>query len=194
MSKILVKELKEALKQNQKQNIKAVDYNGLQLDIKQYLTISEKLTLIKSIFESAIDRDNGLHILNKNSLDIAYKVLLVQTYVPNLTLPKNVIESYDMLCESGLYDFICEIIPTGELIDIEMALKNHIEAERDEYEQKNTIQYIIKDLLSGLIDKLPSKEEAEEFVKMASKEIEGFDKDKLNFLKDFQFWNNGVEK
>lgn len=194
MSKILVKELRETLKQNQRENIKVVDYNGLSLEIKQYLTISEKLTLIKSIFESAIDRDNGLHILNKNSLDIAYKVLLVQTYVPNLTLPKNVIESYDMLYESGLYDFIYENIPSDELIDIEIALNNHIDAEKDEYEQKNTIQYIIKDLLNGLIDKLPSKEEAEEFVKMASKEIEGFDKDKLNFLKDFQFWNNGVEK
>jgi len=193
MSKTTVKQLREILKQNKKENIKA-EYNGLLLEIRQYLPITEKITLIKSIFESAIDRDNGLHILNKNSLDIAYRILLVQTYVPNLTLPKNTIEAYDLLCESGLYDFIYENIPTTELIDIEVGLKNHIETERDEYEQRNTIQYIIKDLLSGLIDKLPSKEEAEEFVKMASKEIEGFDPNKMEFVKSFLNWNNGVDK
>lgn len=184
MSKILVKDLREALNRNKKEDVKTVDFNGLQLEIKQYLTISEKLTLIKSIFESAIDRDNGLHILNGNSLDIAYRVLLVQTYT-NLTLPKNIVESYDMLVSSGLYDTIYNNIPDNEILDIQMLLNNHIDAEKDEYEQKNTIQYIIKDLLSGLIDKLPSKEEAEEFIKKASEEINNMNPDNLKFVQDF---------
>ena len=57
-----------------------------------------------------------------------------------------------------IYNFIYDNIPQNEILDLQMALNNHIDAERDEYEQKNTIQYIIKDLLGGLIDKIPSEE------------------------------------
>lgn len=184
MATIKVKELREALKQNQKDNIKVVDYNGLQIEIKQYIPFQKKINLVATMVESTINRDNGLHIINGNTLDLAFKVLLVGEYT-NITLPKDYMESYDLLVSSGLYDFIYENIPNNELLDVQMALNNHIDTERDEYEQKNTIQYIVKDLLSGLIDKLPSKDEAEEFIKMASKEIEGFDPDKMEFVKQF---------
>ena len=49
-------------------------------------------------------------------------------------------------------------------------------------------------MLNELVGKIPTADEAKKFVEEASKAIEGFDKDKLEFLKDFQLWNNGVEK
>ena len=153
MANIKIGELREVLKQNKKDNIIEIDYKGLPLEIKAYLPIQEKLSLVASIFESAIGRDNGLHILNDNKLDIAFKVLLVQTY-SNLTLPRNIIESYDMLVSSGLYDFIYDNIPTEERNRLEMALDNHINAERDEYEQNLKLEKVIKDGIDGLLTRL----------------------------------------
>ncbi len=193
MAKIKVGELRDTIKSMDIKSEKAINFNGLEISIKQYIPIAEKLTLIKSIFESAIDRENGLHILNGNSLDIAFRVLLVEKYT-NLTLPKNIIESYDILVSSGLYDTIYENIPVTELSDINMALNNHIDAERDEYDQKNTIQYIIKDGLNKLIEKTPNETQLKELIANAKEEFSNLDIDKMNFLKAAIDWNNGVEK
>lgn len=190
MSKIKVKELREVLKQNQKDNIKVVDYNGLKIEIKQYIPFQEKINLVATMVESTINRDNGLHIINGNTLDLAFKVLLVGEY-SNITLPKDYMESYDLLVSSGLYEFIYENIPHNELLDIQMALNNHIDAERDEYEQKNTIQYIIKDLLGGLIDKIPSEEKLNEIIANVKNEISTFDPNKMEFIQDFIKANKG---
>ena len=184
MAKIKVKELKNAVELNKTEKIKLIHFDSLEIEVLQTTTFQEKINLVATMFESAIDRDNGLHILNYNSLDLAYKVLLVEKYT-NLTLPKDYLQSYDMLVSSGIYTKIYESIPVKELSDLNMVLENYIDTERDKYEQKNTIQHIVKDLLSGLIDKLPSKDEAEEFIKMASKEIEGFDPEKMEFVKQF---------
>ncbi|MDD4780936.1 MAG: hypothetical protein PHT02_10120 [Tissierellia bacterium] len=184
MAKIKVKELKNAVELNKTEKIKLIHFDSLEIEVLQTTTFQEKINLVATIFESAIDRDNGLHILNYNSLDLAYKVLLVEKYT-NLTLPKDYLQSYDMLVSSEIYNKIYESIPVKELSDLNMVLENYIDTERDKYEQTSTIQHIVKDLLSGLIDKLPSKDEAEEFIKMASKEIEGFDPEKMEFVKQF---------
>ena len=70
MAKILIGELKEVLKQNKKEDIKVVDYHGIQIEIKQSTNVQEKINLVASIFESAINRENGLHLLNYNNLDV----------------------------------------------------------------------------------------------------------------------------
>ena len=184
MAKIKVKELKNAVELNKTEKIKLIHFDSLEIEVLQSTTFQEKINLVATMFESAIDRDNGLHILNYNSLDLAYKVLLVEKYT-NLTLPKDYLQSYDMLVSSGIYTKIYESIPVKELSDLNMVLENYIDTERDKYEQTSTIQHIVKDLLSGLIDKLPSKDEAEEFIKIASKEIEGFDPEKMEFVKQF---------
>ena len=75
-----------------------------------------------------------------------------------------------------------------------MALDNHVYEKQDEYDQKNTIQYIIKDLLEKLVSKIPDEAGLNELVKNVSKEFSNFDPDKLEFLKSAMDWNSGVEK
>ena len=180
MAKILVKELRNAVKLNENETIKTIPFNGLFIEIKTYIPFQEKINLVGTMFESAINRDNGLHILNGNSLNLAFRVLLVEKYT-NLTLSKNIVETYDMLTSSGLFDLIYEAIPTKELSEIRMALDNYIDAERDKYEQTNTIKYIIKDFINNL----PTKEETEELIKTAKEEFSKFDPNKLEFVKEF---------
>ncbi len=195
MSKIKVGELREVLKEleSKQVGVETVDFHGLSISIKQFIPIQEKINLVASIFESSIDRSGDLHILDGNKLDIAYKTLVVGEY-SNLTLPKNTLESYDMLCESGLFDVIYDAIPLDERLLLESVLDKYIDAERDEYEQRNTIQYIVKDLLQKLINKIPDGVELEELVKNASEEFSKFDPDKMEFLKSAMDWNSGGEK
>ena len=195
MAKIKVGELREVIKEleSKQKHIRVVDFQGLKLEIKQFLSIQEKINLVASIFESSIDRSGDLHILDGNTLDIAYKNLVVGEY-SNLTLPKNTLESYDMLCESGLFNVVYDAIPLDERLLLENVLDNYIDAEKDEYEQRNTIQYIVKDLLQKLMNKIPDGVELEELVKNASEEFANFDPDKLEFLKSAMDWNSGVEK
>ncbi len=195
MSKIKVGELREVLKELESKQIgvETISFHGLSISIKQFIPIQGKINLASSIFESAIDRSGDLHILDGNKLDIAYKVLVVGEYT-NITLPKDTVVSYDMLCRSGLFDVVYDAIPLDERLLLESVLDNYIDAERDEYEQRNAIQYIVKDLLQKLMNKIPDGVELDELVKNASEEFANFDPDKMEFLKSAMDWNSGAEK
>ncbi|HZK00614.1 MAG TPA: hypothetical protein VFC79_11425, partial [Tissierellaceae bacterium] len=163
-----------------------IDFHGLSISIKQFLPIQEKINLVASIFDSAIDRSEGLHILDGNKLDIAYKVIVVGEYT-SITLPKDTVVSYDMLCRSGLFDVIYDAIPLDERLLLESVLDNYIDAERDEYEQRNTIsdrelriENVIKDGIDGLlieltkfIDRLPEKDEWGNIMKDIPQSLDG---------------------
>lgn len=189
MAKIKVSELRE-LHKVLKKDIQTHEFNGLPIEISSYLPIKEKISLVSSIYESAVNRNDGLHIVNYNSLNIAFKIFFISTY-SNITLPKDEIESYDLISESGLFDFVYDKLPMSERIELKQVLGDFIQSKEDIYEQENTIQYTIKELFNGLINKLPSLDEAKLFVEQASKEFEGFDPNKLNFVKDFLHWNGG---
>lgn len=200
MANIKVKELKETLKQNQKENIKVVDYHGLQIEVKQQTTIQEKINLVASIFESAINRENGLHLLNYNNLDVAYKIFIVQNYT-NITLPKNTQEAYDLLISSGLYDFIYDNIPLEERDRLEMTLNNHIDAEHDKYEQNLKLEKVIKDGINGLLSRLdkyvesmPTIEEMEKMPNLVKNIYEGMRSGIDNLVGDDKEYAESVTK
>lgn len=167
-NKIKYNDLKKAVALDRKENIKLVDYNGLTVQIKQYLPITEKVGLVSAVYNSAKYEDTDLNIISENTLDIAFKNLLVETYT-NLTLSKNPIESYDMLVDSGLYNVVCDNIPEKELLDLQQVLDNHIITKQNEFEQSMKLEYIIKNAVDNLLFKLedfvssmPSNEEIKE--------------------------------
>lgn len=192
MAKIKVGELRE-LHKTMAEDITTHDFFGLQIEIKPYIPFLEKIKLVSSIYESAVNRDDGLHIIDYNSLSIAFKTLFLETYT-NLTLPKNTIESYDIIQEIGLFDFVYDKLSVSERIELRQALDDFIDKKRDEYDQKNTIQYIIKNGLSKLIEKTPNETQLKELIANAKEEFSNLDINKMNFLKAAIGWNNGVEK
>ena len=192
MSKIKVGELRETLKEleSKQVGVETIDFHGLSISVQQFLPIQDKINLVASIFDSAIDRSEGLHILDGNKLDIAYKVLVVGEYT-NITLPKDTVVSYDMLCGSGLFDVVYNVIPLDERLLLESVLDNYIDVERDEYEQSNTIQYIVKEILQSLINKIPDETELEKIMSNAKEELAKFDPQKLKYVNDFMAMNKG---
>lgn len=188
MSKILVNDLKELVKQLS-QTV-AIPFNSFSIEVKTYLPITEKINLVSSIYQSAVDEDDNLSIINYNALDIAYKVLVTKAY-SDVSLPKDTVQAYNILVQTSLYDKIYESIPLEERLELETVFDNYIDEKKERYERENTLPNIVKNILSGLVDKLPSMDEAKKFIEDASKQIEGFDPAKMEFVNEFLRMNKG---
>ena len=183
MSKITAKDLKEMVKELPK--IQTIQFNEFSIDVKQHLSILEKVKLISSIYQSAINEDDTLQVINYNSLNIAYKVLVAKEY-SDISLPKDTIQAYDILVQTGLYDKIYyDAIPLEERVELENTFDSYIDEKKERYERENALPNIVKNILSGFVEKLPSLDEAKKFIEDASKQVEGFDPSKMEFVKEF---------
>ena len=183
MSKITAKDLKEMVKELPK--IQTIQFNEFSIDVKQHLSILEKVKLISSIYQSAINEDDTLQVINYNSLNIAYKVLVAKEY-SDISLPKDTIQAYDILVQTGLYDKIYyDAIPLEERVELENTFDSYIDEKKERYERENALPNIVKNILSGFVEKLPSLDEAKKFIEDASKQVEGFSPDKMEFVKEF---------
>lgn len=190
MAKIKIGDLRKATAVPKKNKIKEVDFEGLILEVQQYLPVSDKIAVAEAIFESATNREDGLLIVDGNLLDIAFKVLIVSTYT-NIILPKDSVEAYDLLCETGLYNIVADNIPQDELTDLQIALNNTIDKERDLHEQNNNIVNILKNFLGNIVSNLPDEKKMQELLKGVNKELAQLEPDKLQFVQDFMKVNRG---
>ena len=188
MSKILVNDLKELAKQLP-QTI-AVPFHEFSIEVKTYLSITDKINLVSSIYQSAVNEDDNLSVINYNALNIAYKVLVAKAY-SDINLPKDTVQAYNMLVSTGLYDTIYESIPFAERLELEKVFDNYIDEKEIRYERENTLPNIVKNILNGLVDKLPSMDEAKTFIEQASKELNNLNPDNLKFVQDFMKINKG---
>lgn len=191
MANIKVSELKE-LKNKIVEDVRTFSFNDLEVEITQHLPITKKIELATLVFNGCVDSDNGLFVVNHTSKHIMMAYFITQYYT-NINLPKDIIEGYDLLVSTGLYDFIIENFKDEEWFEVEDVISNKIMTELKKHKQQNSTQYILKNTLSTIINKIPTTEEVKKFIEEAGKEIDGFDKKKLNFVGDFQKWNHGVE-
>lgn len=171
MAKIKVGELKDLRKEFCK-DVDIVDFHGLDIEIKQYLPISDKIRLVIQSYISVADEDEFDYYL----FDIGFRKLLIENYT-NLTLPKDNFDAFDLITETGIYDFVYKNIPEEEITELEELKDRYIQTEENERKRKNTIQYIIKEFINDFVDKLPDKEETEKFIDALHKEV---NKDKSN--------------
>lgn len=205
MSKILVNDLKELAKQTD--STKIIDFKGYPIQIKTYLPITEKIGLVSSIYKSAVDEDDNLQNISYNSLSIAYKALVIKAYT-DISLPKDTIQAYDLLVQTGLYDEIYQSIPVEERLELESIFDNFIDEKQERYERENKakeqelrIENVIKDGIDGLlvrldefIKKLPEKDQWGDIGKDVVDAVNNLDPSKLKFISQVIGWNNGVEK
>ena len=188
MAKIKVGELRDIQKEFVK-DIDIVNIHGVEIEVVQYLPIDKKIELATAIYKSCVNTDDGLLITSETSRDIATVYLLTQYYT-NLTLPQDVLEGYNLLISTGIYEIIKENI-IDEVNRVEELVDNIKMEELIKYEQENTIMYVIKNMLNELISKVPTADEAKKLIEEASKEIENFDPEKMKFVKDFLTINSG---
>ena len=177
-------------------NVKVVDFHGTDIKIKQYLPIQDKIDLVGTAYISGIKFEDDLEIIDNCNIMVAFRLLLAGAYT-NIKFNNN-LRNYDLLIESGLYDVIRENIPVNELTDLEEMLYYVVADGETESKQRNSIPFIIKSFANKIATFFSDEKSVDKFIKKmdkavarAKKEIDGFEPDKLKFVKDFMEVNSG---
>ena len=102
-----------SLKLKIKDEVKTIDYNGNQIEIKQYLPIEDKIDLIDIVLQKSKE-DN---IYNPMKMDMYFHLYLIYLYT-NITFTEKQKEDegklYDILNSNGLIDLIIENLSENE--------------------------------------------------------------------------------
>ena len=173
MGKITYTNLK--LKTNDE--VKTIDFNGNQIEVKQYLPIEDKIDLINISLQMA--KENGIYNLIK--LNMYFNLYIVYLYT-NISFTDKQREDeyklYNTLLSTGLVETIRKAIPENENMILENYLNRQLTCN---LEYKNSFAGII----SNIINDLP--ERAEEMQSI----IENFDKEKFTNVLEFAKAANG---
>ena len=101
------------LKKNQEVVELQVD-DDVVVEVKQYLPVNDKLELVSSIVNTAVENGN---IVNYGQLDVLFAINIVKAYT-NINFTEKQLEDvaklYDLLVSSGFYETVKNIIPKSE--------------------------------------------------------------------------------
>lgn len=101
------------LKKNQ--NTTILHYNEEDIEVKEYVSINDKLEIVSNIINLSLD-DKG--IINYGKINV-YTVINILKYYTNISFTEKQLEDpvklYDLFIGSGLYRTIVALIPRTEL-------------------------------------------------------------------------------
>lgn len=102
------------LKLTKKEDIKTITINEIEIDVKQYLPIAEKLNLIANVLNNSADENN---FENPVKVDVIGHLEIIYAYT-NLSFTEkqkeDVSKLYDLLENNGVIDKIVNAIPEEE--------------------------------------------------------------------------------
>ena len=94
---------------------KELEWGEQKIEIKQYISIQDKLTFISDVLNSAAD-ENRFYNMGKINMFFALKVL---DYYTNLSITdkqkENPVKLYDDIIASGFYGAVFKLIPEDEI-------------------------------------------------------------------------------
>ena len=100
------------------QDIKNLEFNEQNIEVKQYLPINEKLELISSVINSAADENNFSNPVKENvflTLEILYHYTNINFTDKQKEDP---VKLYDLVVSSGLVNKVTDLIPEEELDEV----------------------------------------------------------------------------
>ena len=127
------------------QEVKIVNWNEQNIEVKQYLSISEKLTLISNVLNNAHDENNFSNPV-KVEVFTALEIMYAYTNI-NFTdkQKEDPTKLYDLLVSSGLYKMIINSIPEYEYLEIVNGINSSIDAV---YTYRNSVMGILDTISS----------------------------------------------
>lgn len=115
------------LKLTQKNPVKTITFNEQEIEIKQYISIQDKLTMISEVLALAAD-DNKFY--NPGKLDMFFALKVIDYYT-NLSITEkqreNPIKLYDDFISSGFYTEVFHAIPEDEVGYVYTVMKESVE-------------------------------------------------------------------
>ena len=148
--KISVGDLEKAVKDNYVP-IKNVEWRGIDIDIKNTLSLEEMLAFVKNIVAACFDAEHIVY--HPEMKDFAVRAVLIELYT-NISLPSNVGRIYDIVYCSDLADVVYSFINQKQF----EVMMNAVDDEID-YIANSNVEAITKQVnaLSDTIEKLGEK-------------------------------------
>ncbi len=135
------------LKLVQKESIKTITFNEQEIEIKQYLPIQDKLTLISEVLGLAAAADEN-KFYNPGKIELFFAVKVIEYYT-NISITdkqkENPTKIYDDIISSGLYKEIFAAIPEDDIGFVYNVMKESI---KQIYDYQNSA-YGILDALNS---------------------------------------------
>lgn len=123
--------------------VKTVTINDVEIEVKQFLPIQDKLTIIGNAINNAAD---GNRFANPVKIDMQLALEIVYAYT-NLTFTDKMKEDgaklYDLFISSGMLDTIYAVIPESELNAIHY---NAARIAENMYAQMNSLYGIMENI------------------------------------------------
>jgi len=115
------------LKLTQKNPVKIITFNEQEIEVKQYISMNEKLNLITSVLNLAADENK---FYNPGKVDM-YFALKVIDYYTNLSITdkqkEDSVKLYDLFISSGFYTEVYNAIPKDEIEYVYVIMKETVE-------------------------------------------------------------------
>lgn len=111
------------------QDIQIVDFNGQNIEIKQYLPVNDKLELISNVINLSHDGNNNFPNPVQVSVFTTLEIIYAYTNINFTDKQKEDFgKLYDILISSGLVAAVVKEIPESEYSEIIKGIKDSIEA------------------------------------------------------------------
>ena len=125
------------------QDVKNIEFNEQNIEVKQYLPINEKLELISSVINSAADENNFSNPVKENVF-LTLEILYHYTNI-NFTdkQKEDSVKLYDLVVSSGLVNKVTDLIPEEELDEVINGVAQSVKAI---YTYKNSILGILESI------------------------------------------------
>ena len=125
------------------QDVKNIEFNEQNIEVKQYLPINEKLELISSVINSSADENNFSNPVKENvflTLEILYHYTNINFTDKQKEDP---VKLYDLVVSSGLVNKVTDLIPEEELDEVINGVAQSVKAI---YTYRNSVLGILESI------------------------------------------------
>lgn len=128
------------------QEVKILNWNDQDIEIKQYLSVKDKMELVSNVLNYSHDGESNF--ANPIRLDI-YTTLEILYFYTNINFTdkqkEDVLKLYDLVIGSGLYEKIIDFIPAEEYYDLLNTIQESVEAV---YAYQNSVMGILDNVVN----------------------------------------------
>lgn len=113
-----------AVKNSSESNTITGNWNGIDVVIKRTLSLKDMLTFVDNVVKTCFSESDGIYMPEVK--DFAIKKCILEMYA-NFELPSNVEESYSLIYESNIIDFVICNINNSQLREIVQSAEEKME-------------------------------------------------------------------
>lgn len=125
------------------QEVKIVEFNDQDIEVKQYLPVNEKFEVISNIINRSADDNN---FANPLKVEIFTTLEIISAYT-NISFTEKQKEDpsklFDLVVSSGLYEIIIHNIPSAEIESLQDYINSTIDAV---YKYRNSIMGLLENI------------------------------------------------